>query len=193
MDRHRDTSFTRGLMEQTYPRMHDARQRAGVPRPIWQDMGPSAEAYRVLHKIQSADAPSKLDDIFKQGVLDARIHPARPRNRRRLQPVQREPPQHGRQNGTRRHPAGHDASLATANTPNKPANAAANTRPSTPTGEQGEMTTLAAWTWSRMASKYAPGLPSAQRAKPRNPRTPSTGSQQRTTNSTRKSKPSKNA
>ena len=33
-------------------------------------MGLSADACRLLHKIQSADAPSKLDDIFKQGVLD---------------------------------------------------------------------------------------------------------------------------
>ena len=32
-------------------------------------MGLSAEACRLLARIQSADAPSRLDDIFKQGVL----------------------------------------------------------------------------------------------------------------------------
>lgn len=32
-------------------------------------MGLSEAACRLLHKIQSADAPSRLDDIFKQGVL----------------------------------------------------------------------------------------------------------------------------
>ena len=40
-----------------------------------------------------------------------RIHPPRPRNRRRLQPVQRKLPQHGRQNGPRRHPAKHPDTL----------------------------------------------------------------------------------
>ena len=98
-------------MEQTYPGCTTHVNAQAFHASIWQDMGLSAEACRLLHKIQSADAPSKLDDIFKQGVLDARIHPARPRNRRRLQPVQRELPQHGRQNGTRRHPAGHTSPL----------------------------------------------------------------------------------
>lgn len=36
---------------------------------IWSAMGLSEAACRLLHKIQSADAPSRLDDIFKQGVL----------------------------------------------------------------------------------------------------------------------------
>ena len=70
MDRHRDTSFTRGLMEQTYPGCTTHVNAQAFHASIWQDMGLSAEACRLLHKIQSADAPSKLDDIFKQGVLD---------------------------------------------------------------------------------------------------------------------------
>ena len=65
MDRHRDTSFTRGLMEQTYPGCTTHVNAQAFHASIWQDMGLSAEACRLLHKIQSADAPSKLDDIFK--------------------------------------------------------------------------------------------------------------------------------
>ena len=66
MDRHRDTSFTRGLMEQTYPGCTTHVNAQAFHASIWQDMGLSAEACRLLHKIQSADAPSRLDDIFKQ-------------------------------------------------------------------------------------------------------------------------------
>ena len=94
------------------PRMHDARQRAGVPRLHLAGHGP---------KRRSMQAPAQ-DPIRRRALQTrrhlqtgrarrARIHPARPRNRRRLQPVQRELPQHGRQNGTRRHPAGHTSPL----------------------------------------------------------------------------------
>ena len=92
--------------------MHDARQRAGVPRLHLAGHGP---------KRRSMQAPAQ-DPIRRRALQTrrhlqtgcarrARIHPARPRNRRRLQPVQRELPQHGRQNGTRRHPAGHTSPL----------------------------------------------------------------------------------
>ena len=94
------------------PRMHDARQRAGVSRLHLAGHGP---------KRRSMQAPAQ-DPIRRRALQTrrhlqtgrarrARIHPARPRNRRRLQPVQRELPQHGRQNGTRRHPAGHTSPL----------------------------------------------------------------------------------
>ena len=70
MDQYRDTPFTRSMFEKTYPECTTHANAAAFHASVWQDMGLSADACRLLHKIQSADAPSKLDDIFKQGVLD---------------------------------------------------------------------------------------------------------------------------
>ncbi len=70
MDQYRNTPFTRSMFEKTYPECTTHTNAAAFHASIWQDMGLSADACRLLHKIQSADAPSKLDDIFKQGVLD---------------------------------------------------------------------------------------------------------------------------
>lgn len=70
MDQYCDTPFTRSMFEKTYPECTTHANAAAFHASVWQDMGLSADACRLLHKIQSADAPSKLDDIFKQGVLD---------------------------------------------------------------------------------------------------------------------------
>lgn len=160
MDRHRDTSFTRGLMEQTYPGCTTHVNAQAFHASIWQDMGLSAEACRLLHKIQSADAPSKLDDIFKQGVLDVpesirlaretvddynrfseNFHSMEDKMERVaiLQDIQARYGEYAKQASERREYT-----------------------PIDPDREQGE-TTLAAWTWSRMASEVRAGLPSAQR------------------------------
>lgn len=189
MDRHRDTSFTRGLMEQTYPGCTTHVNAQAFHASIWQDMGLSAEACRLLHKIQSADAPSKLDDIFKQGVLDVpesirlaretvddynrfseNFHSMEDKMERVaiLQDIQARYGEYAKQASERREYT-----------------------PIDPDREQGE-TTLAHGHGRAWPAKYAPDC-HRRNAKPRNPRTPSTGLSSASTNSTRKSKPSKNA
>ena len=69
MDRFRDTPFTATMLKKTYPECDSFPNAEGFHAYIWHEMGLSPEACRLLHKIQSADAPSRLDDIFKQGVL----------------------------------------------------------------------------------------------------------------------------
>lgn len=69
MDRFRDTPFTATMLKKTYPECDSFLNAEAFHAYIWREMGLSPEACRLLHKIQSADAPSKLDDIFKQGVL----------------------------------------------------------------------------------------------------------------------------
>ena len=159
MDQHRDTPFTRGLMEQTYPGCTTHVNAAAFHASIWQDMGLSAEACRLLHKIQSADAPSKLDDIFKQGVLDVpesirlaretvddynrfseNFHSMEEKAARVaiLQSIQTRYGEYAKQLSERRE-----------------------YEPVNPDDEHGE-TTLAAWTRSRMASEVRAGLPAAR-------------------------------
>ena len=70
MDRYRDTPFTPSMFKKAYPDCSIFPNASAFHAYIWQEMGLSAEACRLLHKIQSADAPSRLDDIYKQGVLD---------------------------------------------------------------------------------------------------------------------------
>ena len=189
MDRHRDTSFTRGLMEQTYPGCTTHVNAQAFHASIWQDMGLSAEACRLLHKIQSADAPSKLDDIFKQGVLDVpesirlaretvddynrfseNFHSMEDKMERVaiLQDIQARYGEYAKQASERREYT-----------------------PIDPDREQGE-TTLAAWTWSRMASEVRAGLPSAQR-KAKESQDAIDRSQQRIDELDTQIKPSKNA
>ena len=62
--------FTPNMFKKAYPDCSIFPNASAFHAYIWQEMGLSAEACRLLHKIQSADAPSRLDDIFKQGVLD---------------------------------------------------------------------------------------------------------------------------
>lgn len=69
MDRFRDTPFTPTMLKKTYPECDSFPNAEAFHAYIWREMGLSPEACRLLHKIQSADAPSRLDDIFKQGVL----------------------------------------------------------------------------------------------------------------------------
>ncbi|KAB8287722.1 ATP-binding protein [Bifidobacterium avesanii] len=69
MDRYRDAPFTPSQIKSTYPGCETFPNADAFHARIWRVMGLSAEACRLLHKIQSADAPSRLDDIFKQGVL----------------------------------------------------------------------------------------------------------------------------
>ena len=69
MDRFRDTPFTATMLKKTYPECDSFPNAESFHAYIWHEMGLSPEACRLLHKIQSADAPSRLDDIFKQGVL----------------------------------------------------------------------------------------------------------------------------
>ncbi|KAB7788324.1 ATP-binding protein [Bifidobacterium cebidarum] len=69
MDQYRENPFTPGQLRDTYPDCLTFPSAEAFHSHIWSIMGLSEEACRLLHKIQSADAPSRLDDIFKQGVL----------------------------------------------------------------------------------------------------------------------------
>ncbi|KFJ01176.1 ATP-binding protein [Bifidobacterium stellenboschense] len=69
MDIYRDHPFTPTQLKDAYPGCETFTSADAFHEHIWDMMGLSEEACRLLHKIQSADAPSRLDDIFKQGVL----------------------------------------------------------------------------------------------------------------------------
>lgn len=69
MDQYRDAPFTPAQLKATYPDCLTFPSAEAFHTHIWSAMGLSEAACRLLHKIQSADAPSRLDDIFKQGVL----------------------------------------------------------------------------------------------------------------------------
>ena len=69
MDAYRDAPFTPTQLKTAYPQCLIFASAEAFHEHIWSIMGLSAEACRLLAKIQSADAPSRLDDIFKQGVL----------------------------------------------------------------------------------------------------------------------------
>ena len=160
MDQYRNTPFTRSMFEKTYPECTTHTNAAAFHASIWQDMGLSADACRLLHKIQSADAPLKTRrHLQARRARHTRIHPPRPRNRRRLQPVQRKLPQHGRQNGPRRHPAKHPDTLRRIRKANQ---RTTRIRTHQPDSEHGNAT-LSAWARSRMASEVRAGLPAAQR------------------------------
>ena len=70
MDQYRDTPFSANMFRKTYPECTVFPNANAFHTYVWHEMGLSAEACRLLHKVQSADAPSRLDDIFKQGVLN---------------------------------------------------------------------------------------------------------------------------
>ncbi|NEG55514.1 ATP-binding protein [Bifidobacterium platyrrhinorum] len=69
MDAHREHPFTPTQLKAAYPGCDTFTNADAFHEHIWGMMGLSEEACRLLHRIQSADAPSRLDDIFKQGVL----------------------------------------------------------------------------------------------------------------------------
>lgn len=69
MDQYRESPFTPGQLRAAYPDCLTFPSAEAFHSHIWTVMGLSEDACRLLHKIQSADAPSRLDDIFKQGVL----------------------------------------------------------------------------------------------------------------------------
>ncbi|WP_236036860.1 ATP-binding protein [Bifidobacterium simiiventris] len=69
MDQFRDGPFTPTQLKATYEGCSIFSNANAFHARIWGVMGLTEEACRLLHKIQSADAPSRLDDIFKQGVL----------------------------------------------------------------------------------------------------------------------------
>ncbi|RSX53711.1 P-loop containing region of AAA domain-containing protein [Bifidobacterium goeldii] len=69
MDQYRDAPFTPTQLKTAYPQCLTFPSAEAFHAHIWPIMGLSADACRLLAKIQSADAPSRLDDIFKQGVL----------------------------------------------------------------------------------------------------------------------------
>lgn len=69
MDQYRESPFTPAQLRAAYPECLTFPSAESFHSHIWSVMGLSEEACRLLHKIQSADAPSRLDDIFKQGVL----------------------------------------------------------------------------------------------------------------------------
>ncbi|MBM6699457.1 hypothetical protein H7U32_03800 [Bifidobacterium pullorum subsp. saeculare] len=69
MDAHRGTAFTAAMLRDTYPGADTYSNAESFHARVWGTMGLNAEACRLLHRVQSADAPSRLDDIFKQGVL----------------------------------------------------------------------------------------------------------------------------
>lgn len=160
MDQYRNTPFTRSMFEKTYPECTTHTNAAAFHASIWQDMGLSADACRLLHKIQSADAPSKLDDIFKQGVLDIpesirlahetvddynrfneNFHSMEDKMARVaiLQNIQTRYGEYAKQTSERRE-----------------------YEPINPDSEHGNAT-LSAWARSRMASEVRAGLPAAQR------------------------------
>ena len=189
MDRHRDTSFTRGLMEQTYPGCTTHVNAQAFHASIWQDMGLSAEACSSCTRSNPPTRPPNSTTSSNRACStcpNPSGSPAKPSTTT---------------TGSARtstawktkwdvSPSCRTYKSATANTPNKPANAA-NTRPSTPTASKARRRSPhghgRAW-----PAKYAPDC-HRRNAKPRNPRTPSTGLSSASTNSTRKSKPSKNA
>ncbi len=160
MDQYRNTPFTRSMFEKTYPECTTHTNAAAFHASIWQDMGLSVDACRLLHKIQSADAPSKLDDIFKQGVLDIpesirlahetvddynrfneNFHSMEDKMARVaiLQNIQTRYGEYAKQTSERRE-----------------------YEPINPDSEHGNAT-LSAWARSRMASEVRAGLPAAQR------------------------------
>lgn len=69
MDRYRQAPFTPVQLKAMYPGCETFPSADAFHTHIWSVMGLSEAACRLLHRIQSADAPSRLDDIFKQGVL----------------------------------------------------------------------------------------------------------------------------
>ena len=92
--------------------MHHAHQRRGIPRLHLAGHGPKRRRLPPPAQNTIGGRPLKTRrHLQARRVRHTRIHPPRPRNRRRLQPVQRKLPQHGRQNGPRRHPAKHPDTL----------------------------------------------------------------------------------
>ncbi|PJM72976.1 hypothetical protein CS006_06905 [Bifidobacterium primatium] len=69
MDAFRDAPFTPTALKSAYPGCLQFSNADAFHAHIWRTLGLSESACRLLYKIQSADAPSRLDDIFKQGVL----------------------------------------------------------------------------------------------------------------------------
>lgn len=160
MDQYRDTPFTANMFRKTYPECTVFPNASAFHAYIWHEMGLSAEACRLLHKVQSADAPSRLDDIFKQGVLNVpealglaqdtvddydrfseNFHSMESKARRveKLQSIQSK----------------YDAYCE--HTTHLRKYEALN-----PNDEQG-LETLEAWIFSRMASEVRAGLPAAER------------------------------
>ncbi|NMM94321.1 ATP-binding protein [Bifidobacterium oedipodis] len=156
MDRFRDTPFTATMLKTAYPGCETHLNAEAFHASIWHDMGLSAEACRLLHKIQSADAPSKLDDIFKQGVLgvpqalelardvvddydryDANFRSLEEKARRvsRLQDIQQEYGEYAKTLGLRRE-------LGVADPQEEPG-----------------ADTISRWAYSRMSSEVRAGLP----------------------------------
>ena len=70
MDGYRSSPFTADQLRKVYPGCAVYSNAENFHESVWTRMGLKAAACRLLYKIQSADAPSRLDDIFKQGVLD---------------------------------------------------------------------------------------------------------------------------
>lgn len=161
MDQYRDTPFTANMFKKTYPECSVFPNASAFHAYIWHEMGLSAEACRLLHKIQSADAPSSLDDIFKQGVLNVpealrlaqdtvadydrfneNFHSMESKARRveKLQSIQT------KYDAYREHMT-HLREYEALD----------------PNSEQGSET-LTAWTFSRMTSEVRAGLPAAERA-----------------------------
>lgn len=70
MDGYRSSPFTADQLRTVYPGCAVYSNAENFHGSVWTRMGLTAAACRLLYKIQSADAPSRLDDIFKQGVLD---------------------------------------------------------------------------------------------------------------------------
>ena len=110
MDQYRDAPFTPAQLKATYPDCLTFPSAEAFHTHIWSAMGLSEAACRLLHKIQSADAPSRLDDIFKQGVLGVPEALTGPHHGRGLRTLRRELPRHGREDPPRwtaaRHPTG---------------------------------------------------------------------------------------
>lgn len=70
MDAYRNEAFTPGLLKRTYAGARVFGSAESFHESAWGLFGLTKDACRLLHRMQASDAPSKLDDIFKQGVLD---------------------------------------------------------------------------------------------------------------------------
>ena len=112
MDQYRNTPFTPVHVRKNLSGMHHAHQRRGIPRLHLAGHGPKRRRLPPPAQNTIGGRPLKTRrHLQARRARHTRIHPPRPRNRRRLQPVQRKLPQHGRQNGPRRHPAKHPDTL----------------------------------------------------------------------------------
>ncbi|EFA23131.1 ATP-binding protein [Bifidobacterium gallicum] len=70
MDRYRNEPFNKSQLRATYPNAQIYTTQQSFQEVMWRRLGVNEHACRMLYRMQSAQTPNQLDDIFKQGVLD---------------------------------------------------------------------------------------------------------------------------